>query len=45
MSQINNHLVNFEGRLDAIDQFRGFAILLMVFADYLSRIQRVPNWL
>lgn len=32
-------------RLDAIDHFRGFAILLMVLADYLSRIQRVPPWL
>jgi predicted acyltransferase len=32
-------------RLDAIDQFRGFAILLMVLADYLSRPQRVPAWL
>jgi hypothetical protein len=34
-----------EGRLDAVDQFRGFAILLMVLADYLSRIERVPAWL
>jgi uncharacterized membrane protein len=32
-------------RLDELDQFRGFAILLMVLADYLSRIQRVPPWL
>ena len=32
-------------RLDEIDMFRGFAILLMVLADYLSRIQRVPPWL
>ena len=32
-------------RLDEIDIFRGFAILLMVLADYLSRIQRVPPWL
>jgi predicted acyltransferase len=45
MSQINNHLESFEGRLDAIDQFRGFAILLMVLADYLSRIDSVPAWL
>lgn len=34
-----------EGRLEVIDQFRGFAILLMVLADYLSRIDRVPPWL
>ena len=45
MSQVNNHLESLEGRLDAVDQFRGFAILLMVLADYLSRIQSVPAWL
>jgi predicted acyltransferase len=33
------------GRLDAIDQFRGFAILLMVLADYLADINIVPVWL
>jgi predicted acyltransferase len=33
------------GRLEAIDQFRGFAILLMVLADYLARPQAVPAWL
>ncbi len=32
-------------RLDQIDHFRGFAILLMVLADYLSRIKRIPPWL
>lgn len=45
MNQFNNHLENFKGRLDAIDQFRGFAILMMVLADFLSRIQSVPAWL
>ncbi|MGB2962393.1 MAG: DUF5009 domain-containing protein [Anaerolineales bacterium] len=45
MYQAKNHLENSEGRLEAIDQFRGFAILLMVLADYLSRIQSVPAWL
>ena len=45
MNQFNNHLEKFEGRRDAIDQFRGFAILMMVLADYLSRIQSVPAWL
>jgi predicted acyltransferase len=34
-----------ESRLAAIDQFRGFAILLMVLADYLSHIESVPIWL
>jgi predicted acyltransferase len=32
-------------RLDSIDQFRGFAILLMVLADYLARPENVPAWL
>jgi predicted acyltransferase len=32
-------------RLEAIDQFRGFAILLMVLADYLAVPQTVPAWL
>jgi predicted acyltransferase len=32
-------------RLDVIDQYRGLAILLMVVADYLSHIRRVPAWL
>lgn len=32
-------------RLDAIDLFRGFAILLMVLADYLADVNRVPAWL
>lgn len=32
-------------RLDAIDQFRGFAILLMVLADYLADVNRIPGWL
>ena len=45
MNQFNNHLENLKGRLDAIDQFRGFAILMMVLADFLSRIQSVPAWL
>lgn len=33
------------GRLPAIDQFRGFAILLMVPADFLARVVTVPPWL
>jgi predicted acyltransferase len=33
------------GRLEAIDQFRGFAILLMALADYLAGIETVPAWL
>ncbi len=45
MSDLNDHLETGNDRLDSIDQFRGFAILLMVLADYLSRIQRVPGWL
>jgi predicted acyltransferase len=45
MSQTTDHVESSEGRLDTIDQYRGFAILLMVLVDYLSRIQRVPAWL
>ena len=46
MNPSNDHPVEHaEGRLDTIDQFRGFAILLMVLVDYLSRIQSVPAWL
>jgi predicted acyltransferase len=33
------------GRLEAIDRYRGFAILLMVLADYLADIVTVPAWL
>ena len=33
------------GRLEAIDQYRGFAILLMVLADYLVGANIVPAWL
>jgi hypothetical protein len=45
MSCVNTHQKKTESRSVAVDQFRGFAILLMVLADYLSRIQPVPAWL
>jgi predicted acyltransferase len=32
-------------RIDAIDQFRGFAILLMVLANYFNDINTLPVWL
>ena len=32
-------------RIDAIDQFRGFAILLMVLANYFNDINTLPAWL
>jgi len=32
-------------RLESIDEFRGFAILLMVLADYLEGPSVVPGWL
>jgi predicted acyltransferase len=32
-------------RLAAIDQFRGFAIFLMVLADFLSDVEQAPAWL
>jgi predicted acyltransferase len=36
---------NVSSRLEAIDQFRGFAILLMVLADYMGDVERIPAWL
>src|SRR5512139_2734182 len=33
------------GRLEPIDQYRGFAILLMVLADYLVGVKIIPAWL
>ena len=32
-------------RINAIDQFRGFAILLMVLANYFSEVNTLPAWL
>jgi predicted acyltransferase len=32
-------------RLLSIDQFRGFAILLMVLANYLAGVRTIPAWL
>ena len=32
-------------RIDAIDQYRGLAILLMVLADFTSDVNRIPGWL
>jgi predicted acyltransferase len=32
-------------RISAIDQFRGFAILLMVLANYFNNINTLPAWL
>lgn len=38
-------MTDTSSRFDAIDQYRGFAILLMVLADYLADVNRVPAWL
>ena len=32
-------------RLEAIDQFRGFAIFLMVLANYMNNVRTIPAWL
>ena len=32
-------------RLEAIDKFRGFAILLMVLANYMNNVAVIPPWL
>lgn len=32
-------------RLEVIDQFRGFAILLMILANYMNNVSIIPAWL
>ncbi len=32
-------------RLEVIDQFRGFAMMMMVLANYSERIESIPRWL
>ena len=32
-------------RLEAIDQFRGFAIFMMILANYMNNVQVIPAWL
>ncbi len=32
-------------RFEAIDQFRGFAILLMIAANYMNNVSLIPGWL
>ena len=32
-------------RLEAIDQFRGFSILLMILANYMNNVSIIPAWL
>jgi len=32
-------------RIESIDQFRGFAILLMILANYMNNVQVIPDWL
>jgi predicted acyltransferase len=32
-------------RLEAIDQFRGFAIFLMILANYMNNVRIIPPWL
>jgi predicted acyltransferase len=47
LQEHNPPLVNIPNsqRLDSIDQFRGFAIMLMVLVNYLAGVKRVPAWL
>ena len=37
--------MNSNLRFDAVDQFRGLAIVLMVLANYLAGVDIVPAWL
>jgi predicted acyltransferase len=47
LQEHNPPLVNIlnSQRLDSIDQFRGFAIMLMVLVNYLAGVERIPAWL
>lgn len=31
--------------IEAIDQFRGFSILLMILANYMNNVNLIPAWL
>lgn len=42
---IHNKSVAVDGRIQAIDQFRGLAIIFMVVINYGVTIQSVPSWL
>lgn len=42
---MENHMTDARQRLESIDEFRGFSILLMVLANYLAGPQIVPAWL
>lgn len=42
MAKISNQTAE---RIEPIDQFRGFAILLMVVINYLSGVETIPAWL
>ncbi len=41
----NTNQIPATARIAPIDQFRGFAILLMVLADYFNNISTIPAWL
>ena len=34
-----------QNRIEAIDQYRGIAIILMVIANYLFDVTTIPGWL
>ena len=42
---MTNNSTSAAKRIDTIDQFRGFAIILMVIFNYLSGIDTIPDWL
>jgi predicted acyltransferase len=45
LSVREDHMSDARQRLESIDAFRGFSILLMVLADYLAGPHVVPAWL
>ena len=38
-------MVSSMKRSEALDQFRGFAIFLMILANYMNNVQVIPAWL
>jgi predicted acyltransferase len=45
LSIMENQVNDARQRLESIDEFRGFSILLMVLADYLAGPHVIPAWL
>src|SRR3972149_430728 len=40
-----SHSLPDSGRIEAVDQYRGIAVILMVVANYLADVANIPAWL